>query len=133
MGIRNKVTKDGFVSTLVDGDVGFFAVEQEVFTTGTNTVETGIVVLSGVNVTASLPALSAVASVDGTTPDGIVVQFVLASSNTFFLTASDPINGGKWITNLAAAQWNVVKAIGVSGLNGSTEGWAVVSSSAVPG
>ena len=131
MGIRNKVTKDGFVSTKIDGDVGFFAVEQEVFSSGANDVETGVVVLSGVNVTASLPALSAVASVDGTTPDGLVVEFVLASNNTFFLSASDPINGGAWTKNLPARQWTVVKAVGVSGLNGSTEGWAVVSGSVV--
>jgi len=131
MGIRNKVTKDGFVSTLVDGDVGFFGLEQEVFSAGVNTVETGVVVLSGVNVTASLPALSAVASPDGTATDGLVVQFVLASNNTFFLTASDPINGGSWTKNLRASQWNVVKAVGVSGLIGSAEGWAVVSGSVV--
>ena len=131
MGIRNKVTKDGFVSTSVDGDVGLFGMEQEVFTTGSGSVSTGLVVLSGSGVTAVLPALSAVASADGTTPDGLVVQFVLASANTFFLTASDPINGGAWTKNLVASQWNVVKAVGVSGLNGSVEGWAVVSGSVV--
>jgi hypothetical protein len=130
MGIRNKVTKDGFVSTLVDGDVGFFGIEQEVFSTGTNTVETGLVVLSGANVTASLPAISSVASVDGTTADGLVVNFVLASADTFFVTASDSINGGKWTVNVSG-EWNSVQAFGVSGLNGSANGWAIVSSSAV--
>jgi hypothetical protein len=131
MGIRNKVTKDGFVSTLVDGNTGFFGIEQEVFAAGSGSVSTGLVVLSGSGVTAVLPALSAVASADGTTPDGLVVQFVLASANAFFLTASDPINGGAWTKNLVASQWNVVKAVGVSGLNGSVEGWAVVSGSVV--
>ena len=131
MGIRNKVTKDGFISTVVDGDVGFFGLEQEVFTAGTNTVETGVVVLSGSGVTAALPALSAVASPDGTATDGLVVKFVLASANTFTLSASNPINGGAWTKSLAASQWNVVTAVGVSGLNGGAAGWAVVSGSVV--
>ena len=131
MGIRNKVTKDGFVSTLVDGTVGFFGIEQQVISSGSGSVGTGLVVLSGSGVTAVLPALSAVASPDGTTPDGLVVQFVLASNNAFYLTASDPINGGAWTKVVAASQWNVVKAVGVSGLNGSVEGWAVVSGSVV--
>lgn len=131
MGIRNKVTKEGFISTKVDGDVGFFAVEQEVFSAGSNRVETGLVVLSGANVTASLPDISAVAAIDGTSDDGLVIQFVLGSADAFLLTASDPINGGAWTKELAASQWNVVKAVGVSGLHGSVEGWAVVSGSVV--
>lgn len=132
MGIRNKVTKEGFVSTKVDGDVGFFAVEQEIFTTGTNTVKTGLVVLSGANVTASLPDISAEAAVDGTTADGLVVEFVLASSDAFLLTASDPINGGAWTKDLAVSPGNIVKAVGISGPPGTAFGaWLVVSGNVV--
>jgi len=131
MGIRNKVTKDGFLSTTVDGDVGFFAIEQQVVSSGSGSVATGLVVLSGSGVTAVLPAISSTASADGTVADGLVVQLVLASNNAFFLTASNPINGGTWTKSLVASQWNVVQAVGVSGLNGSAAGWAIVSGSVV--
>lgn len=131
MGIRNKVTKDGFVSTLVDGNVGFFGLEQEVFSAGSNTASVGLVVLSGSGVTAVLPDVSSTAAADGTVADGFVFRFVLASANTFTLSASDPINGGAWTKTLAASQWNVVTAVGVSGLNGGAAGWAVISGSVV--
>lgn len=131
MGIRNKVTKDGFVSTLVDGTVGLFGMEQAVFSAGSNAVETGVVVVSGSGVTAVLPDISATAAVDGTVADGILVKFVLGSADAFTLSASDPINGGAWTKTVAASQWNVVTAVGVSGLNGSASGWAVVSGSVV--
>ena len=127
MGIRNKVTKDGFVSTLVDGDTGFFGIEQEVRSSGSGSVSTGLVVLSGSGVTAVLPDISTTAAVDGTVADGLVVKFVVASANTFFLTASDPINGGAGTRVLNAQQWDVVEAVGVTGLsqNGLTTSWAV--------
>ena len=126
MGIRNKVTKDGFVSTSVDGDVGLFGMEQEVFTPGSGSVSTGLVVLSGSGVTAVLPDISTTAAVDGTVADGLVVKFVVASANTFFLTASDPINGGAWTRVLNAKQWDVIQAVGVTGLHSSLPiSWAV--------
>lgn len=127
MGIRNKVTKDGFVSTLVDGNTGFFGIEQEVISSGSGSVSTGLVVLSGSGVTAVLPDISTGVAVDGTVSDGLVVKFVVASANTFFLTASDPINGGAWTRVLNARQWDVVEAVGVTGLsqNGLTTSWAV--------
>jgi hypothetical protein len=126
MGIRNKVTKDGFVSTLVDGTTGFFGIEQQVISSGSGSVETGLVVLSGSGVTAVLPDISTTAAIDGTVADGLVVKFVVASANTFFLTASDPINGGAWTRVLNAKQWDVVEAVGVTGLHSSLPvGWAV--------
>lgn len=135
MGIRNKVTKDGFVSTLVDGDTGFFGFEQEVFSAGSNAVETGVVVLSGSGVTAVLPDISTTAAVDGTVADGLVVKFVVASANTFTLSASDAINAGTWTAVLAANRGQVVQAVGVSGLAGplySTGcGWFITSGSIV--
>lgn len=135
MGIRNKVTKDGFVSTSVDGDVGLFGMEQEVFSAGSNAVETGVIVLSGSGVTAVLPDISTTAAVDGTVADGLVVKFVVASANTFTLSASDAINAGAWTALLAANRGQVVQAVGVSGLAGplySTGcGWFITSGSIV--
>lgn len=127
MGIRNKVTKDGFVSTLVDGNTGFFGIEQQVISSGSGSVETGLVVLSGSGVTAILPDISTTAAADGTVANGLVVKLVVGSANTFFLTASDPINGGAWTSVLTARQWDVVEAVGVTGLdqNGLTTSWAV--------
>ncbi len=135
MGIRNKVTKDGFVSTLVDGTVGLFGMEQAVFSAGSNAVETGVVVLSGSGVTAVLPAISSTASADGTVADGMLVKFVVASANTFTLSASDPINAGAWTAQLAANRGQVVQAVGVSGLAGALYGtgcgWFITSGSIV--
>lgn len=135
MGIRSKVTKDGFVSTLVDGDTGFFGLEQEVFSAGSNVIETGVVVLSGSGVTAVLPDISTTAAVDGTVADGLVVKFVVASANTFTLSGSDAINAGAWTAQLAANRGQVVQAVGVSGLAGplySTGcGWFITSGSIV--
>jgi len=135
MGIRNKVTKDGFVSTLVDGTVGLFGMEQAVFSAGSNAVETGVVVLSGSGVTAVLPDISSTASADGTVADGLVVSFVCASANTFTLSASDPINAGAWTAQLASGRGQVVQAIGVSGLAGPLYGtgcgWFITSGSIV--
>lgn len=127
MGIRNKVTKDGFVSTFVDGDTGFFGIEQEVMSSGSGSVSTGLVVLSGSGVTAVLPDISTTVAVDGTVANGLVVKLVVASANTFFLTASDSINGGGWTRVLNAKQWDVVEAVGVTGLsqNGLTTSWVV--------
>lgn len=135
MGIRNKVTKDGFVSTPIAGDTGFFGFEQEVFSTGSNLVETGVVVLSGSGVTAVLPDISTTVAVDGTVADGLVVKFVVASANTFTLSASDPINAGTWTALLAANRGQVVQAVGVSGLAGGLYstgcGWFITSGSIV--
>lgn len=132
MGIRNKVTKDGFVSTFVDGNTGFFGLEQEVFAAGSNTASVGLVVLSGSNVTASLPDVSSTAATHGTGADGFVFRFVVASTNTFLLSASNSINGGAWTKSIVAgSQWKVVTAVGVSGLNGGAAGWAVNSGSLV--
>jgi len=135
MGIRNKVTKDGFVSTLVDGTTGFFGSEQEVFSAGSNTASVSVIVLSGSGVTAVLPDISATQSVDGTVADGIIVSLVVASSNTFTLSASDAINAGAWTAQLAANRGQVVQAIGVSGLAGPVYGtgcgWFITSGSIV--
>lgn len=88
MGIRNKVTKKGFVSTNAeDVNFGFFGFEQQFLTAaGTYEVETSFVVVSSSapNITASLPVLT-----DELV--GTVVRFMQVSGDDFLLSASNPI------------------------------------------
>lgn len=99
MGIRNKVTKKGFVSTNAsDVNSGFFGFEQQLIAgAGTYEIETSFVVISSSapDVTASLPALS-----DDLV--GTVVRLMTVTDEDFLLTASNPIisdGGGEtdWI------------------------------------
>lgn len=134
MGIRNKVVKDGFVSTSVDGDTGFFGFEQSVITGATPTaLTTGLAVLSGALVTASLPSVSTTVASDGTVANGIVCTVVLGSADTFLLSASVPINGGAWTRQTvgAASASKVLTCVGVTGLSSAAPIQWLVSSGSV--
>lgn len=119
MGIRNKVTKKGFVSTNAsDVNSGFFGFEQQLITAaGTYDVETSFVVVSSSapDVTASLPALK-----DELV--GTVVRFMQVSGDDFLLSASNPIvsDGGATVDwtrvfdNVSAFQIVDIVAVGSS-------------------
>lgn len=119
MGIRNKVTKKGFVSTNAeDVNIGFFGFEQQFLTApGTYDVETSFVVVSSSapDITASLPVLT-----DELV--GTVVRFIQVSGDDFLLSASNPIisDGGTTVDwtrlfdNVSAFQIVDVVAIGSS-------------------
>lgn len=135
MGIRNKVVKDGFIETGVDGDTGFFGFEQQTITGATPTaIATGLTILSGALVTASLPAISTTAAADGTIANGLVCTVVLGSADTFLLSASVPINGGAWTRNTvgAASSYKTLTCVGVTGLTVTSPiQWLVSSGSVV--
>lgn len=88
MGIRNKVTKKGFISTNAsDVNSGFFGYEQQLIAGGgTYEVETSFVVVSSSapDVTASLPIVTD--EIVGT-----VVRFMTVTDQDFLLSASNPI------------------------------------------
>ena len=131
MGIRNKVVKDGFVETNVDGDTGLFGFEQQ-FVTATTSITTGLTIVSGAGVTLSLPTLSTTPAGDGTTADGLVCTVLLASANVVTLSASSPINGGGWTVACPATAFKSWTCVGVTGLaatgaGGVTSGWFVSS------
>ena len=143
MGIRNKITQDGFVETNIDGSVGYFGHQQQ-FVTGnvasgsavSAAVSTGLTILSGAQITCSLPTLSTATAVDGTIADGIVCNVVLASASTFIISASAPINGGAWTTETVAASSSMksLMCVGISGMGlGVTGsfGWLISSGSLV--
>jgi len=136
MGIRNKVAKDGFVETGVDGDTGFFGFEQQVVTTAgsATAIATGLTILSGANVTASLPTIATTTAADGTVANGLVCTVLLGSTNTFLLSASVPINGGAWTRNTvgASSSYKVLNCVGVTGLDTAAPiQWLVSSGSVV--
>jgi len=135
MGIRNKIVKDGFIETLVAEDTGFFGFEQQTVTTTTPTaITTGLTLLSGAFITASLPAITTTVSADGTINNGLVCTVVLGSANAFLLSASVPINGGPWIRETvgASSSYKVLTCVGVTGLTATSPiQWLVSSGSAV--
>lgn len=134
MGIRNKVTKDGFIETNVAGDTGLFGFEQQTITTSGSAVAitTGLTVLSGAFVTASLPVFSTTVATDGTVNNGILCLIVPASNDTFLLTASAPINGSAWTRVVdASSLGHILTAVGATGIAGPSAqfatGWFVSS------
>ncbi len=138
MGIRNKVTKDGFVETAVDGDVGYFGHEQQLiirsYPDAPQGITTGLTVLSGALVTASLPTVSTVATSDGTIANGLLCTVLLGSADTFLISASVPINGGAWTRNTvgASSSYKILTCVGVTGQDvASPIQWIVNSGSAV--
>jgi hypothetical protein len=88
VGIRNKVTKKGFVSTNAsDVNSGFFALEQQLISAeGVTEIETSFVIVSSSapGVTASLPPIS-------DEMIGTVVRLTTVTNAFFFLSASNPI------------------------------------------
>ena len=136
MGIRNKVVKDGFVMTNVDGDTGLFGFEQQFLVTATpvsgvqQSITTGLTILSGANITASLPTLSTATAGDGTVNNGFVCTVLLASADIATLSASSPINGGAWTIACPSSAFRTWTCVGVTGLDavaGVTSGWFVSS------
>lgn len=121
MGIRNKVVKDGFIETGVDGDTGLFGFEQQTIIRNVpaspQAITTGLTVLSGALVTASLPTVSTTVATDGTIANGLVCTVLLGSADTFLLSASVPINGGAWTRNTvgAASGYKILNCVGVTG------------------
>lgn len=131
MGIRNKVTKDGFVDTKVDGDIGLFGFEQQ-FVTATTSITTGLTIVSGAGITLSLPTLSTTPATDDTTANGLICTIMLASANVVTLSASSPINGAVWTVACPATAFKSWTCVGVTGLaptgaGGVTSGWFVTS------
>lgn len=142
MGIRNKVVKDGFIETGVDGDTGLFGFEQQLVIrnggsaalSSPQAITTGLTVLSGSLVTASLPTISTTVHADGTIANGLVCTVLLGSADTFLLSASVPINGNSWTKNTvgASSSYKILTCVGVTGQDVAAPiQWFVTSGSVV--
>lgn len=119
MGIRNKITNKGFVSTNVPNEQsGFFGFEQQVIrTAGEHDVVASFVLVSSsvANITASLPVLE-----DDLV--GVVVKFV-AVNNDFLISASNPIisDGGTttdWTREPDVSNFQIFELVAIGGSNG---------------
>lgn len=138
MGIRNKVVKDGFIESGVDGDTGLFGFEQQLIIRNVpatpQAITTGLTVLSGALVTASLPTISTTVHADGTIANGLVCTVLLGSADTFLLSASVPINGSSWTKNTvgASSSYKILTCVGVTGQDVAAPiQWFVTSGSVV--